>query len=135
MADASPSLMNFRDLGGAPARDGVVASGRLFRSAQLSEIDDETAAHLQRVLGIGVYLDFRTELETDRDGQPRRLTQHGVRWHQHPFDISDAQFKAVRIPEAHDWQSLYVRAFERLAPELAGAIRIIAQEDVPLVFG
>jgi len=132
---APSSLMNFRDLGGAPTRDGVVAQGRLFRTAHLSDLDHDSAAHLHSVLGIRVYLDFRAEAETTRDGAPRRLLDHGVRWQRHPFDISDAEFQALRAPQPGDWQALYVRALERLRPELAGAIRMIAEHEVPIVFG
>jgi len=132
---APGSLMNFRDLGGAPTRDGVVARGRLFRTAHLSDLDHESAAHLHGVLGIRAYLDFRAEPEITRDGAPQRLLERGVRWQRHPFDISDTAFQALRVPQPGDWQALYERALGRLRPELAGAIRAIAEHEDPIVFG
>lgn len=127
--------MNFRDLGGVRAGNGLVAPGRLYRTGHLSEIDADAAAHLHGVLNIGVYIDFRAELETTRDGAPAPLIARGVRWQKHPFDISDADFERVRVPRPSDWQALYLRAILRLRPEISGAIRLIAEQATPLVFG
>lgn len=129
------NLMNFRDLGGVPAASGMVAEGRLFRTGQLSEIDEESAAHLHEVLKVAVYIDFRAEAETTRDGPPRPLLARGVIWHPHPFDISDAEFKRLRAPRPEDWQALYLRAIERLRPEIAGAVSLISEQREPVVFG
>jgi len=134
-AEGYSCLMNFRDLGGAPVGRGVVASGRLYRSGHLSSIDEAAALHLQRTLGISVYLDFRTEQETDRDGCPQCLTERGVRWHRHPFDIADASFRVLTTPAATDWQALYLRALHRCRRELAAAITLIASQPSPVVFG
>jgi protein-tyrosine phosphatase len=129
------SCMNFRDLGGLAAARGRVAPGRLFRTAHLSELDERAAEHLCQVLRIGAYIDFREEHETARDGAPSHLVARGVRWVRHPFDIADEPFRALRRPNAADWEALYFRAMLRLAPVLAGAIRLIAQETAPVVFG
>lgn len=127
--------MNFRDLGGVPAAEGHVARGRLFRTGHLSQIEDADAAHLAEVLGIRLYLDFRAEFETARDGAPQPLIARGARWACHPFDISDATFRSAPRPRIADWQGMYLRAFERLTPELSGAIRLIASAEGPVVFG
>jgi len=66
-----PSLPNLRDLGGHPTRDGGrVRTGLLYRSTDLSRLDDAGAAALAR-LGIRAVYDLRTEGE--RAGQPDRL--------------------------------------------------------------
>jgi len=126
---------NFRDLGGAPANGGRVASGRLFRTAHLSAIGEESAVHVQETLGVEAYIDFRADEDIVRDGAPKALLARGVRWQRYPFDISDAAFTAIATPRPEDWRGLYTRAFLRLRPELAGAIRLIAHAKAPLVFG
>ncbi len=127
--------LNFRDLGGAPAAGGRLVPGRLFRTAHLSELSDASASYLQATLGIGVYIDFRVEDDILRDGEPRALLARGVRWQRHPFDISDAVFKAIPTPRATDWRALYSRAFPRLRTELGAAVQSIAFAEAPAVFG
>jgi protein-tyrosine phosphatase len=127
--------MNFRDIGGGPSEFGFVARGRLFRTAQLSEVDEHSAEHLARTLGIVRYVDFRAEFEIARDGDPRPLLERGVHWVKNPFDLSDEIFSALRRPAASDWQDLYLRGVRRLRQELAQAIRHIAEADAPVVFG
>jgi protein-tyrosine phosphatase len=90
---------------------------------------------LRDTLGIETYLDFRAEHDIARDGAPRALLARGVSWQRHPFDISDAEFKALASPAPEDWRALYTRGFQRLRREVAGAIRLIAHAEAPLVFG
>jgi protein-tyrosine phosphatase len=129
------SLMNFRDLGGAPVPGAVLAHGRLYRTGQLSEVSDEVACHLADTLQIGAYVDFRADPEIARDGEPRQLLQRGVAWSRQPFDLSDTVFDAIRLPGAGDWQQLYFRGMTRLQPEISAAIRAIAAWSRPVVFG
>lgn len=127
--------LNFRDLGGAPATGGRIAAGRLFRTAHLSDITEDSAAHLQATLGVGVYLDFRLDHDIVRDGEPKALLARGVHWQRHPFDLSDAAFNAIAAPQPSDWRGMYRRGFQRLLPEVTGAIRFIAEANAPIVFG
>ncbi len=128
--------MNFRDLGGAPVAGGrVVARGRLYRTGQLSGVSEEVAVHLADTLQIGSYIDFRADWDIARDGEPASLMRHGVAWCRHPFDLSDAVFKAVRAPTACDWQQLYFRGIKRLRSEISAAIEAIAARSQPVVFG
>jgi protein-tyrosine phosphatase len=127
--------LNFRDLGGALTASSRVARGRLFRTAQLSELSEAEAEHLHQEYGVSVYLDFRAELEILRDGTPKALLARHVSWQRHPFDISDATFKAIATPGPTDWQALYTRAFRRLRPELLGAVQLIAAAETPVAFG
>jgi protein-tyrosine phosphatase len=129
------SCINFRDIGGVPSELGFVARGRLYRTAQLSGVDDDSAEHLARTLRIARYIDFRGQSEIERDGEPRLLLERGVHWVRNPFDLSDEIFSSVSRPAASDWQELYVRAVRRLRPELVQAIRHIAEADAPVVFG
>jgi protein-tyrosine phosphatase len=127
--------MNFRDLGGVPVTGGVVVSGKVFRTAHLSEIDERSAEHIAKKLGIARYLDFRHDEEITRDGHPTVLLTRGVRWVRHPFEIGDDVFSDIRRPGAPEWEALYSRAFRRLVPTFAAAIHLIAEEDTPIVFG
>ena len=135
MLTQSLTPLNFRDLAGAPAGHRRLAPGRLFRTAHLSELSAASAGHLRTTLGVGLYLDFREDSDILRDGEPEALLACGVRWQRHPFDISDAAFKAIAIPRAADWRALYARAFPRLRRELAGAVQAIADADAPIAFG
>src|SRR6478609_4494096 len=134
-AESTSSLMNFRDLGGAPVPGGAVALGRLYRTGHLSQLSEEAAAQLAHTLGIRVYIDFRADRDIVRDGEPKALLQRDVVWARHPFDISDAEFQSVRIPFSSDWQQLYFRAVKRLQPEISGVVRAIAAQAKPVMFG
>jgi len=127
--------MNFRDLGGVSGKLGHVARGRVFRTAQLSKVDESSAEHLARTLRIARYIDFRADFEIMRDGEPRPLLARGVHWVRNPFDLSDEIFSSLNRPAASDWQELYLRGLRRFRPEIAQAIRHIASADAPLVFG
>lgn len=62
---------NFRDVGGARAADGrVVRNGVLYRSSELSRLDDRGAAELTR-LGIRRVFDLRGQAEIERSGPDR----------------------------------------------------------------
>jgi protein-tyrosine phosphatase len=66
-----PTLPNLRDVGGHPTRDGGrVRTGLLFRSTDLSRLDDAGLADLER-LGIRTIFDLRSIAE--RTGRPDRL--------------------------------------------------------------
>jgi len=62
------SLANMRDLAEVRLRHGVLRSGRVYRSDDVSTIDDTEAARLHRV-GIRHVLDFRGEPEQQTTGR------------------------------------------------------------------
>ena len=54
-------LVNMRDLGGLPTRDGGrTASGRLIRSDNLQDLTDADVARLVDELGVSDIIDLRT---------------------------------------------------------------------------
>ena len=75
-------LVNMRDLGGLPTRDGGrTASGRLIRSDNLQDLTDADVVRLVDELGVSDVVDLRTgtELHLEGPGPLRRveaLTHH-----------------------------------------------------------
>ena len=57
-----PGTYNFRDVGGLPAREGVVRRGVLYRSDGLHRLGDDGREALRR-LGVGMVIDLRDENE------------------------------------------------------------------------
>ena len=129
-----PSIENFRDFGGYPARAGVLARGVLYRSANHSYASDGDLARV-RQLGLATIVDLRRPSE--------RLRYPSRRWHgfdvevivaDHEFegtlnwddflkrsDHSAATFRAYlegfyrEAPFAPRHVELFSRYFERLA--------------------
>jgi len=65
MTDAArvvSGALNFRDVGGLPARDGVTRSGVLFRSGNLARLD-EAGRRVLRELGLRRVIDLRADDE------------------------------------------------------------------------
>jgi protein-tyrosine phosphatase len=131
----TPRFKNFRDLGGIRASSGVVAPGRLFRTAHLSYLDEQLAAELATRHAIRTYVDFRTNEEIERDGRPEPLIARGVHWERRPFDIADATFWSVPLPAADDWSGLYTRAFERFRSHFKDIVLTIVESPRPIAFG
>jgi len=50
--DLISGLVNFRDLGGHPARDGVTRAGRVFRSDSLAHAAPDDVVHLVEERGV-----------------------------------------------------------------------------------
>lgn len=67
---ALPSVVNLRDLGGAPVGGGTLRSGVLLRSGQLDRLTDGEQAALA-AFGVTSVYDLRTAAERDR--RPDRL--------------------------------------------------------------
>jgi protein-tyrosine phosphatase len=62
-------LVNMRDLGGLPTRDGGrTASGRLIRSDNLQDLTDADVTHLVHAVGVSDIIDLRTEVEVHLEG-------------------------------------------------------------------
>src|SRR5215218_1614417 len=76
-----PSSANLRDIGGYRTRGGAtIASGRLYRGAELCALDPAISAHLVEVLGIERVIDLRMDGEVG-DGDTSPLPPHCERVH------------------------------------------------------
>ena len=76
--------LNFRDLGGYPARDGrVVRPGLLYRSDALHLVTPSDIAILRDKLGIGTIVDLRSSEELRMEGRGP-LAALPIRFHHVP---------------------------------------------------
>ncbi|MFT4165645.1 MAG: tyrosine-protein phosphatase [Microlunatus sp.] len=76
-------LVNLRDVGGMPTRDGgEISAGRLLRSDNLQGL---TQGDIDRLLGIGLtdVVDLRSEFEVESEGPGPLAGNPAVRIHQH----------------------------------------------------
>lgn len=63
------NVINFRDIGGYPARDGyTVAWRRVFRSGEFNNITRDGLARLTKEIGITSIIDLRSIMEVERMG-------------------------------------------------------------------
>ncbi|MFE3000552.1 tyrosine-protein phosphatase [Nocardia sp. NPDC059246] len=88
---------NFREVSGLRTKDGRrVQPGRLFRSSELSRLDDDGQIALTS-LGITDVFDLRDLAEVERHGADR--LPDGVRVHSMPFNLTSAGFAPHEFAE------------------------------------
>jgi protein-tyrosine phosphatase len=126
---------NFRDLGGHPVASGHrVQRGKIYRSAHLAEIPEESA-HPLAAIRLRTLVTLQSQLEVRYLGPPRaEFLESGVRWEHIPIGdkwFRDDGFYKTETPPGHEhlvivtefrdgWQSFF---------------KLLAERDVyPLVF-
>jgi protein-tyrosine phosphatase len=126
---------NFRDLGGHPVAGGSqVRRGKVYRSAHLAEIPEETP-HPLSAIRLRTLVTLQSQLEVRHLGPPRaEFLESGVRWEHIPIGdkwFRDDGFYKTETPPGHEhlvivtefrngWQSFF---------------KLLAERDVyPLVF-
>lgn len=120
---AFEGLVNFRDLGGIPAGDGVIRPGRLFRSDSLSYATESDAARLVDV-GLATIVDLRDTVEVDEFGRG---------------PLASAPITYVGLPctdsiPAQSRPEYYFRLLALHGPALADLVRrLSAPESLPAV--
>jgi protein tyrosine/serine phosphatase len=125
-AFSSPSVVNFRDLGGHPAAGGhTVHYGRLYRSDSLHRLTDNECGQLC-AFGVRTIVDLRRPYEIQRDG--RIPETPGLAYHNiHP--IHPEWEASVYEPEAGPARYLADRYLDMAVEGAAGlgeALRLIA---------
>ncbi|WP_022890541.1 tyrosine-protein phosphatase [Agromyces italicus] len=115
-----PGTFNFRDVGGLPARNGVVRDGVLYRSDGLYRLGDAGKSEL-RELGVGIVIDLRDDNEAqmmpdDLDGLEVEVLRLPV------FEGSGASQGAAGI----SLEALYERIVTQHANVVVSALREIA---------
>lgn len=112
---------NFRDVGGARTHDGrAVRNGTLFRSSELSHLDDAGRDELQR-LGVRQVFDLRGDAEVRRTGAD--AVPNGVRINNVPYKNPPGE-KAPHEHFLHDRgaaQLRYMMQAYTTFPSLSGA--------------
>ncbi|MBF6558669.1 MAG: tyrosine-protein phosphatase [Candidatus Binataceae bacterium] len=117
---------NFRDLGGHPTADGRrVRSNKIFRSAHLAQVPDESPL---RELKLRTLVTLQSRLEVRRLGPPHaEFLDSGVRWEHIPIGdpwFREDGFHKIETQPGHehlviltefleDWQSFFKLLAER----------------------
>ncbi|HSO64216.1 MAG TPA: tyrosine-protein phosphatase [Ornithinibacter sp.] len=139
-------LVNMRDLGGLPTRDGRrTASGRLIRSDNLQDLTDADVTRLVDELGVTDIVDLRTETEVHLEG-PGPLRRVESLTHHHHSLIEERQAgetaeevgeRALLTPRDEDrpsrdarfWAEHYLGYLARRPDSVAAALRVIADAE------
>jgi len=127
-------LVNFRDLGGHPTRDGVTRSGRVFRSDSLAHAAPEDVVHLVEERGVRTVVDLRGVAEVDAFPN-RPMADAGVTIHHVPLIDPEK-----REQSGLDWDTmtlvdLYRFLLASAGTEFVEVLQIIAEPaNHPLVF-
>ena len=138
-------LVNMRDLGGLPTRDGGrTASGRLIRSDNLQDLTDADVTHLVNAVGVSDIIDLRTEVEVHLEGPGPLRRVESLTHHHHSLiaargeeDLDALAAKALAVPWSPDgtrrdasfWAEHYLGYLAGRPDSVAAALRVIA--DAP----
>ena len=138
-------LVNMRDLGGLPTRDGGrTASGRLIRSDNLQDLTDADVTHLVHAVGVSDIIDLRTEVEVHLEGPGPLRRVESLTHHHHSLiaargeeDLDALEAKALAVPWSPDgtrrdasfWAEHYLGYLAGRPDSVAAALRVIA--DAP----
>lgn len=145
-------LVNMRDLGGLPTRDGgTVATGRLIRSDNLQDLTDADVRRLVDELGVTDVVDLRSETELHLSG-PGPLHQVESLTHHHhsllaprkPEDVTadvgrqalPSQDEAPReepVRDAAFWAGHYLGYLANRPDSVAAALDVVARAEGPVV--
>jgi protein-tyrosine phosphatase len=121
-----PGLLNHRDLGGTPTRDGRrIAPGRLVRAAEPVALSDDEMATLAE-LGVRSRIDLRAE-EEPSERPCSELDAAGVAVHHVPFRglLAAEQLPPLETPE--HLGSYYLASVHANLGALVGAVELIAE--------
>lgn len=129
------AVHNFRDLGGYPARDGLVTKWRtIYRADGLYRLTDDDVETI-RTLGLRTVVDLRTQHELDQRGTfPHQRIE--VRFTHHPVIDTTWSIEEHLDKEAHEFLVWAYRDMLRQgAPRFAAAIEHLAAPGaLPAVF-
>lgn len=131
--------LNFRDIGGIPTMDGgVVKTGLLYRSGDLSRLSGEDIRRIEEI-GIRMIIDFRSDREVIKYPTPPIAT---VIENKRIVIVDSARDLAERMVEAEDAEGLetiLVKDYRRLVrahvDDFRAFFRVLATTDqLPLVY-
>ena len=141
-------IVNMRDLGGLPTRDGGrTTSGRLIRSDNLQDLTEADVQHLVEELGVTDIVDLRTETELHMEGPgPLRRVQalthhhHSLIEERTPDEAAEA-VGARALPwrgddpvrDASFWAEHYLGYLARRPDSVAAALEAVANAEGAVV--
>jgi protein-tyrosine phosphatase len=123
---ALSSPVNLRDLGGTPVAGGVLRSGMVLRSDDLSTITPEDAVALVQD-GLTSLIDLRSSAEVALTGRGP-LASLPVTYHHLPLIAHvGAAFEGGSVVPGHEAMGeMYVRMVHEAAPQIVTALNVIA---------
>ncbi|NQV01794.1 MAG: tyrosine-protein phosphatase [Bacteroidia bacterium] len=147
MFDLSPDSLkpilvsqpNFRDIGGIPAMNGgVVKTGILYRSGDLSKLSEEDLRRMEEI-GIRMIIDFRSDREIVNYPTPEITT---VRKKNRITVVDSARDEAERMLEENDEEgisTILIRDYRRMVIDHQDDFReffklLTTTEHIPLVY-
>ncbi len=131
-------MINFRDLGGYPARDGyTMAWRRLFRSGEFRNMTGNDLDRLTGEIGLTSVIDLRSNLEVERQGIGL-LSETDIRYHNISFIAGGNREEDERLfRELTNMGEFYLHLVRKseFGERIVAALEIIAEpENHPLVF-
>lgn len=131
-------VINFRDMGGYPARDGyTVAWRRLYRSGEFRNMTRSDLARLTGEIGVTSVIDLRSGMEVERQGIGL-LAEGGIKYHNISFMVGGNREEDERLfREMTNMGEFYLHLVRQgeFGRRIAAALEIIAEpENHPLVF-
>ncbi|WP_392545212.1 tyrosine-protein phosphatase [Oryzobacter telluris] len=141
-------LVNMRDLGGLPTRDGgTVATGRLIRSDNLQDLSDADVTRLVDELGVTDIVDLRTDTELHLEGPGPLRRVEALTHHHHSLieeqraseSVGDVGRRALPwrdddpVRDASFWASHYLRYLAKRPESVAAALEVVAGAEGAVV--
>ncbi len=135
---AFDAIINFRDLGGYPARDGrTVAWRRLFRSGEFRNITPGDLTRLTGEIGLATVVDLRSTMEVAQQGASP-LYETGIKYHHISFIAGgDREEDERHYQTMTNMGQFYLQLIkhEEFGGRIIQALEVIANpENHPLVF-
>ena len=125
-------LINCRELGGMPLRDGhVFRSGLFLRSGAPSELKTREEFEQVKAYGVKNVIDFRGVTELERCGNPFRDDADTI-FHSIPLfigDPGDVNNDTMQFLRTHHLGDYYVIIMEQLGDKVAQVMRILLNAE------
>ena len=129
-------IHNFRDIGGYKTKDDrLTKQGLVYRTGNLSHIDEASAQKIANEHDVKIYIDFRGDFEIENFGKPDALINEKVEWIRLPINAIDPDYKPIAKPDPIFWLNLYKRLFEKNMDHWVNFVKILAEADAPLAYG
>ena len=132
------NIINFRDIGGYPARDGrTVAWRRLFRSGEFHRMTENDFDRLTVEISLTSVIDLRSNVEVEKHGTGL-LSEAGIKYHNVSFMVGANREDDERLfKECTNMGEfyLYIVRHQVFGNRIVAALELIAESaNHPLVF-